>query len=143
MAEVMQCEYCGAVLLDTDLFCGECGAPRSSLPTPSEPEAAAAPTVSEPEAGPPPTVAPAAPSSRPSSATGWRVAFIVLLVLGVLACLAGLLAFILFGAIPGEETTVQEDWLYSALCCLLPIGGTGLVLLAAGVTIWFSRLRET
>ena len=69
------------------------------------------------------------------------MAFVVLLVLGVLACLAGLLAFVLFGSMPGENMTVQEDWLYSAFCCLLPVGGTGLVLLAAGVTIWFSRLR--
>jgi hypothetical protein len=75
------------------------------------------------------------------SVTGWRVAFVVLLVLGVLTCLAGLLAFVLFGSMPGENTTVQEDWLFSAFCCLLPIGGIGLVMLAAGVTIWFSRLR--
>ena len=69
------------------------------------------------------------------------MAFVVCLRLGIHACLAGLLAFVLFGSTPGENTTVQEDWLYSAFCCLLPIGGTGLVLLAAGVTIWFSRLR--
>jgi hypothetical protein len=75
------------------------------------------------------------------SVTSWRVAFVVLLVLGVLSCLAGILAFVLFGSMPGENTTVQEDWLFSAFCCLLPIGGAGLLMLAAGVTIWFSRLR--
>jgi hypothetical protein len=140
----MQCENCGAVLLDKDLFCGECGAPRTSLPEPVEPEPSALPAELEPAADPSPAVSSAAPSAREASttATGWRVAFVVLLVLGVLACLAGLLAFVVFGATPGENTTVEEDWLYSAMCCLLPVGGTGLVLLAAGVTVWFSRLRE-
>ena len=144
MTKTMQCENCGAVLLDKDLFCGECGAPRTSLPESSEPEPAVLPAELEPVPDSLPAASSATPSAQQSStaATGWRVAFVVLLVLGVLACLAGLLAFLVFGATPGEDTTVQEDWLYSAMCCLLPVGGTGLVLLAAGVTVWFSRLRE-
>jgi hypothetical protein len=61
--------------------------------------------------------------------------------LGVLACLGGLLGFLLLGSIGGEATTVQEDWLIAALCCLLPLGGAGILLAAVGATIWYARQR--
>jgi hypothetical protein len=138
MAERIQCDNCGAVLAKEDIFCGECGAPRLTLaetatigqPEPSLPE------VPSPEKSMP------TPPARKSPETGWRIAFIVLVVLGVLACVAGLLAFLVIGSMPSENTTPTQDWLYSALCCLLPIGGTGILLAASGGAIWFSRLRN-
>jgi hypothetical protein len=76
------------------------------------------------------------------SQTGWRVAFIALVLLGALACLAGLVAFLLMGLTESDVTTPQEDWLYATLCCLLPIGGTGAILVITGVAIWFRQLRQ-
>jgi hypothetical protein len=70
------------------------------------------------------------------------VAFIVLVVLGALACIAALAVFVIFGSIPGEGTTAQEDWIFSALCCLLPIGGFGAILVGAGAIVWFRRLKD-
>jgi hypothetical protein len=73
----------------------------------------------------------------------WRVAMIVLLVLGVLACVAGLVAFVLFALTETEGYTTVENWLYAALCCLLPVGGTGAIMAIVGATIWYSRLRKS
>jgi hypothetical protein len=66
----------------------------------------------------------------------------VLIVLGILTCLAGLLAFLLAGFMEYEAMTVAENWLFSALCCLLPIGGAGAILIAVGAGLWYSRLRR-
>jgi hypothetical protein len=149
MADLIQCENCGAVLAKEDVFCGECGAPRPREPSAAEPAAGAPQVVPEPpiavppslDASPPPS---ATPSEGLSSATEarWRVATIVLIGLGILACLAGLVGFLLVGSIGGDTTTQQEDWLISALCCLLPIGGTGAILAAAGAAVWYARLRS-
>lgn len=70
------------------------------------------------------------------------MAFVVLVGLGIMICLAGVLGFLLFGSIGGDTTTVQEDWLISALCCLLPVGGTGAILAMAGAAIWYTRVRS-
>jgi hypothetical protein len=136
MAEQVQCHNCGAVLLAEDVFCGECGAPRAPSTEPAEPVEAEQPA--------PPVLPPAPTSAQPTSptGTGWRVAFIVLVVLGAIACIAGILVFVLVGSLESEAMTPQEDWLYSALCCLLPIGGTGAILAASGGLIWYTRLRE-
>jgi hypothetical protein len=145
MAEVTQCPNCGAVFVKEDIFCGECGAPRPSLEELGEPVAS---PPAEPIAGPepplPPLIPPTTSDARiPSSAkAGWRAAFIVLVVLGAIACVVGLAAFLVFGSMPSEATTPQEDWLYSAICCLLPIGGTGGLLLIAGLAIWYTRVRR-
>ena len=52
------------------------------------------------------------------------------------------IAFLIFVSIPGEDMTRQEDWLYAAFCCLLPIGGVGAILGGIGGFIWYTRLRE-
>jgi hypothetical protein len=70
------------------------------------------------------------------------MAFIILVVLAVIACLAGIVAFLIFGSMEGEAATPAEDWLFSAICCLLPIGGTGALLGGIGGIIWYTRLRE-
>jgi hypothetical protein len=142
MAEPSECNNCGALLAEEDVFCGECGAPHS-VPPVDEPE-----VVPEPGAPPGPLPAHAAGSATAGSATagtataGWRVSFVLLLVLGVLACLVATAIFVVFGATPSDEFTPVEDWLYSALCCLLPLGAISVVLFAAGAAIWFTRLRD-
>jgi hypothetical protein len=143
MPDVVECENCGAVLSAEDVFCGECGAPRPELPQSDKagprPQPAAGTAARVPSAIPP-----APPAAQPPMATnrGWRAAFIALVVLGAIACVLGLASFLLVGSIPGENMTPQENWLYSALCCLLPIGGTGALLAAAGGIVWYVRLRE-
>jgi hypothetical protein len=151
MTDLIQCDNCGAVLAEEDVFCGECGAPRSAPAEAIEPVVDGTAAVPEPDpvAEPQPGVASPvrlAPSAAEGPAgspeVGWRVAFLVLVVLGILACVAGLFAFLLVGSIGGDTTTPQEDWLFSALCCLLPVGGAGIVLAAVGAGIWYTRLRS-
>ena len=129
MAGVEQCPSCGAVLLPEDTSCGECGAPR--------PEAATSPPPDPPAAAPVPTATGPVRSSR----TGWRAASVSLMVVGVLVCIVGILAFVLAGVTETEGWTAQENWLFSAGCCLLPIAGSGPLLALAGIGIWFARLR--
>jgi hypothetical protein len=143
MARHEQCEYCGAVLLPEDEFCGECGAPRPEATSPVPPDAR--PTdfspADRPETAPEPVnLAGARPSA--GGTTGWRAAFVVLLVVGCLICLFGILVFLLFGLTEADGWTTGENWAFSAFCCLLPIGGAGLVLLMAGAGIWYARLRK-
>lgn len=133
MAQPIQCKNCGAVLLEEDLFCGECGAPGPSAAPPSEPEAVTPPIAPLP---PPP----AAPPS--SSVTGWRVAVIVLGILAAILCLLGLATFLLFGLTESDVASTTENWLYATFCCLLPIAGTGGILAIAGLGIWWVRLRN-
>ncbi len=150
VADQIQCDNCGAVLGKEDTFCGECGVPRPSIAEVTESAAGEPSAVPDPAGSVQPVtdVSPTGPSpsppagfSGPSEAT-WRPAAIVLIVLGVIACLAGLLGFLLLGSVGGETTTTQEDWLIGALCCLLPIGGTGALLAAVGAAIWHTRLRR-
>jgi hypothetical protein len=165
MADQTQCDNCGALLSAEDLFCGECGAPRlvvaaaaeivaleASAPTENTrlPELLAgeaepqpvAPGAAAPGSGPGAGISqpPAAASS--ASGEGWRVVAVLLLGVGVLACLGGLAGFLLVGLIGGETTTALENWLIGALCCLLPVGGAGAILAAVGGTLWYIRLRS-
>jgi hypothetical protein len=138
LAEQTQCDQCGAVLLKEDLFCGECGAPRPAAAVSGGPAEKEQPGgLLPPVPAPPPSAAPTA-----SARARWRSAFIVLVVLAAIACVAGIVAFFVFGSMPGEATTPEQDWLFSAMCCLLPIGGTGAILGAIGGFIWYTRLRE-
>lgn len=130
MAEASECNNCGALLTEEDLFCGECGAPRTVPPA-----------VDDLEVTPEPGASPTASRARPATG-GWRLSFVLLLVLGVLACLIAMAAFVLFGVTPTEDFTPTENWLFSAFCCLLPIGAISVALFMAGSAIWFTRLRD-
>ncbi len=88
----------------------------------------------------PPSVSPL--RSAKSSEPGFYWAFIILVILGAIACLIGLATFLLFGFTGTETFTTEENWLYATLLCLLPIGGAGAVLLGVGAFIWFTRLRH-
>lgn len=133
MDDLEQCKVCGAVLAEDDLFCGECGTLRSPV--------AEVPETAEESPVPEPSAPPEAPSSV-SPVARWRAAFIVLIVLGIVGCILALVAFLVVGASPSEATTPQEDWILSALCCLLPIGGAGAFLITMGALIWYRFLKE-
>ena len=132
MSQPIQCANCGAVLLEDDVYCGECGAPRPAV-------VARAEAVDEPETSLPPELG---SGDKTESDTAWRVAAAVLGIVGVLVCLLGLVAFLLFGLIEAEDMTPAENWLISALCCLFPIAGTGMAIAVAGLVIWWTRLRN-
>jgi hypothetical protein len=72
----------------------------------------------------------------------WQIGAITLGLLGVLLCLAGLAAFLLFGLTDSEFASPEENWLYATICCLIPIAGTGLMFGLAAVGIWLARLRK-
>jgi hypothetical protein len=134
MAEPIQCDNCGAVLLEEDTFCGECGAPRPSL-------------IPGPETVEPEPPAPEVPQARPAAPVDarqrrWRVMIIILSILAAILCLAGISAFLLFGLAETEGVTTEENWLYATFCCLLPFAGAGAILAIAGLGIWFTRLRN-
>lgn len=142
MSRNVQCRVCGAVLLPQDEFCGECGTPRPEAASPVPPDErppAAAPAPPPEEIAESEEVAAAKPSF--SAQTGWRVAFLALVVVGALACLLGVSVFLFAGLTETEGWTMGENWIFSTFCCLLPIAGSGLVLMMAGVGIWYSRLR--
>jgi hypothetical protein len=67
---------------------------------------------------------------------------IALSVLSVLLCVVGVVAFLLLGLTESEVTSPQENWLYSTICCLVPIAGTGVVVGLAALGIWLVRLRN-
>jgi len=147
MAEVMQCANCGAALAEEDVFCGECGAPRPvAAEQPQAPvveeQAATSPAWESPVSRVPSGSAPA--PSQPSGPVDprWRTAFVILVAVGAFACLAGLVGFLLVGLVGGENTTPEENWIISTLCCLVPLGGSGAILAAAGAAIWYTRLRN-
>jgi hypothetical protein len=132
MTRPIQCDNCGAVLLKADLFCGECGAPHPSTIASSQAM----------EESPPDLLPDTPPVSRPGSDTAWRVAAVVLGIVGALVCLVGFATFLLFGLTESEGLTQGENWLFSTICCLVPIAGTGTALALVGLVIWWARLRN-
>ena len=130
MADPVQCDECGAILAEDDLFCGECGAVRPPGTGVSQSAVDA------------PASAPPAPPSAPSPVARYRALFIVLIVLGIVTCILALISFLVVGALPSDVTTPQEDWLLSGICCLLPLGVAGLGLLIASVVVWRKMLID-
>jgi hypothetical protein len=143
MADLIPCDNCGAPLAEEDVFCGECGAPRLAL-RPAAGEASAEPAAIKPSpatrAGPAPSPGLTRPACKPEAS--WRVAFLALVVVGALACLVGLVTFLLVGFFGDDGTAQAENWQIATLCCLLPFGGMGAILAAAGAAIWYTRLRN-
>jgi len=143
VSEQTECLSCGAVLSPSDEYCGECGAHRPSpmeIPAaPASPQPGGVPVAGQAKAVPPVHI-----GSQPrfGGESAWRIGFWILVVLGILTCVAGLLFFFVFGLSESDVATPEENWLYSALCCLVPVGGTGALLLLAGIAIWYTRLRE-
>ena len=167
MAESVQCANCGAVLLEEDIFCGECGAPRPMLAaTAGPPEPVAAPLPSAPmpaTAGPPgpaaaplpsapmpatplpptPGLPPVQPASRRSGVSeGWRTAAIVVAILAVVAAvglwIGGLLlAFVVPDPELGQAAT-QDMIVGSSVCCLCP----GVLSVAVAIVLWAVVIRR-
>jgi hypothetical protein len=134
MTQVVQCPTCGAVLADEDIFCGECGTPHPGLDPNAEPPPA------KPAPSPPSRPQPARPAR--STKANWQIVAIVMAGLGAILCLVGLILFAIFGMTSTEGYTTAENWLISAMCCLLPIAGSGALLALTSIAIWLTRLKD-
>lgn len=150
--DVVECQSCGAVLTEEDLFCGECGAPRPGAVLDAGPGfsseqvegASEGTSVSgKPEASV--EAGPTLPRSeqRPTSTAGrWRIVATVVTVLAVVAAcgligLGLLLAFVIRDPDTGQAAT--EPLIYGAtMLCFCP---GALALVVAGV-LWAVVLRK-
>ena len=144
MTDRYQCDNCGAVLTEDDLFCGECGAPQPAAQAAQEaagPGIAAAPAPGPRSRVQTPKLAskPAKPGSGPER---WRTAAIVAATLGVAAAVA-LCAMGLFVAflVPDADTgltATQDMLLASGLCCFCP----GALALILAIVVWALVIRR-
>lgn len=143
MSDVLECDNCGAVLLEADLFCGECGAPQAASALPPGSRSSEPPTGTSPDVPPTPFAPPGSEATSPTSRLGlWQIAVIALSLLSVVLCLAGVAAFLLFALTDSDVASPQENWLYSTICCLVPIAGPGIALGLAALGIWLARVRN-
>lgn len=130
MTRAIQCDNCGAVVLKEEPVCGECGAPRP-------PVIASHQLIEEPE-----TDAPQEPIGALRTSAVRRVVAILLALAGALLCLLGLAAFVILGLGEREGVPPPENWLYSAICCLLPLAGAGTTVALVALALWWTRLRK-
>ncbi|MFC2030283.1 zinc ribbon domain-containing protein [Chloroflexota bacterium] len=140
MTDQYQCDNCGAVLTEDDVFCGECGAPQPAARAAQE--AAGPETAAAPAPGPRPRVQAPRPAKPGSGPERWRTAAIVAATLGVAAAVA-LCALGLFVAflVPDADTglTASQDMLLaSGLCCFCP----GALALILAIVVWALVIRR-
>lgn len=119
---IRRCANCGAELRPTDRYCGECGLPTF---VPAPPAAAPAPAAPAPAPGP-------ATAAESDNRTWAIVAGILLLLIGAVACIAGVLLMLGASWIAADT---DAGWIVAAsgLCCVLP----ALVLMIGGAVVWY------
>jgi len=139
MPENIQCSYCGALMNGEDLFCGECGAPRLSLPATPRAASPAAPTSAPPseyDAG-----LPAYPAAR-GVPDGRRTAVKVIAVLAVSAAvgLCGMGMTLAFAARAPElgQAATQDMLVGATVLCFCP----GVMALSLAAALWAFVIRR-
>ncbi len=143
MTDQHQCDNCGAILAEDDLFCGECGAPQpAAQPTPEAAEPGPAPSAVPGSEPVPEAVSPATPAKSARTPGQFRTAGIIAVTLAVsaaaLLCAMGL--FVAFLVPDGETglTATQDMLIFSGLCCFCP----GALAVIVAVVVWVLVIRR-
>jgi hypothetical protein len=136
MAETILCDNCGATVAPEDQFCGECGAPRTTLipgPVAAEPEIPPASVEYEPA----PSATP--PSVPRGSSEGGRTAAKVIAILAAVVAvgLCGL-GLIIALVTPVGEASRTDMVVGSTLLCLCP----GVLALVLALVLWAVVVRR-